>query len=98
MHPDIPGMKAFWTLVSIYPLATIKESHCCFMMEVKNFPIQEVRAMGLKFPGSLGASLAAPLGMRQITHLSRRVGQSQLPNRSCKDRQLLVSVRGSVSA
>ena len=67
MHPEIPGIKAFWTLVSIYPLAIIKESHLCFKMEVKTFPMQEVRAIGLNFPGSSGASLDAPLGIRWIT-------------------------------
>ena len=58
----------------MYPLASMKESHLCFRMEVKIFPTQDVRAMGLKFPGSSGASFAVPLGIRQITPLFQELG------------------------
>ena len=74
VHPGIPVIKAFCTEVSMYPLASMKESHLCFRVEVKTFPTQDVRAMGLKFPGSSGASLAVPLGIKRITQIFQELG------------------------
>jgi hypothetical protein len=40
----------------------------------EDLPMQEVSAIGLKFPGSLGASLAVALGIRRITPSFQAVG------------------------
>jgi hypothetical protein len=60
-------MKAFWTFLSMYPLATMKDSHRRLSIDEKTFPMHDVRAIGLKFPGSVGVSLATSLGIRWIT-------------------------------
>ena len=94
VHPGIPVVKAFCTEVSMYPLASMKESHLCF---VKTFPTQDVRAMGLKFPGSSGASLAVPLGIRRKLHFSRNLESNQMTSRSCTGYPGQEAVRGSAS-
>ena len=67
MHPGTPGMKAFWTVLSMYLLATMKDSQRCLRMEEDTFSMHDVKAMGLKCPGTAGFSLAAALGMSRIT-------------------------------
>ena len=54
-------------LVSIYLLWIMKESHLFLRTEVNTFPMQEVRAIGLKFAGLLGQFEADFLGIKQTT-------------------------------
>jgi len=41
---------------------------------VKIFPTQDVRAMGLKFPGSSGGSFAVPLGIMRKAPFFQELG------------------------
>ena len=60
-------MNAFWVVVSMYPLWSIKESQRFLRMDVNSFPTQEVKAIGLKLAGSLLQVEAEAFGISLTT-------------------------------
>lgn len=51
----------------MYLFLNMKESHLFLGMDVNSFPIQDVRAIGLKLAGSLLQVEAEALGFNRIT-------------------------------
>ena len=66
-HPGILFWNAFCTRVSRRPLPIMCSSRRCLMSEEKILPIQDVRAMGRKFLGIVGSSVAWALGINLRT-------------------------------
>ena len=57
--------------------------------------MHDVRAIGLKCPGSEGLSLAASLGIRRITPFFQACGITPVSQHECQEEQAVV--RNSVS-
>ena len=56
-------MNTFWIVGSRYSISIMYFDPLSFRMEVKVFPIHDIRAIGLKLDGGEGSCLAGPLGM-----------------------------------
>ena len=54
VQPVVALMKAFWMDGLKYSFSSISVDHLLFKMEVKNFPMHDVSAIGLKFDGDEG--------------------------------------------
>lgn len=52
-------MNAFWIERFWYPLSSMCSSHLFLRMVVNSFPVQGVKAIGLKLEGVVGSSVAA---------------------------------------
>jgi len=59
VHPGVAVMNAFWIEQFRYPLSSMCLSHLFLRMVVNSFPVQGVKAIGLKLEGVVGSSVAA---------------------------------------
>ena len=60
-------ISSFAMGISLNSLESVKSIHLFFRVDVKTFPMHDVSAIGLKFPGSCGFVFAASLRIRRIT-------------------------------